>query len=404
MEQTGWTVIETQFDPSQLHYKETLFTLGNSYLGTRGTFEEGYPDACTATFIHGVYDDVAVMHTELVNCPDWLPLVLVVAGERFRLDQGQVLSYQRSLDLRWGLLSRDVLWRSPLGHTLNLRFERMISMADQHVLVVRCLVTPVDFEGAIVVEASLHGDPINQAVKHWEWLNQGEKDNRVWLHLRSLHSGIELGMATQLTCSEKDAPVQATASGNPTLTTTFQAQPGKTVTLEKVVTVFTSRDVSAPHTAAQERLVNLPSYTTLVAAHGSVWDELWRDCDVVIEGDVTAQLAVRYNLFQLLAVAPRHDNRVSIPAKTLSGFAYRGHVFWDTEIFIVPFLTFTQPQVARNLLSYRYHTLDGARRKASEAGYEGDVRLGECQHRRRSHSPLGAQPGWQSDPDLVRRH
>jgi len=154
------------------------------------------------------------------------------------------------------------------------------------------------------------------------------------------------------------------------------------------VTVFTSRDVSAPR---RRRSGNDPA--TTVAAHGAVWDELWRDCDVVIEGDVTAQLAVRYNLFQLLAAAPRHDNRVSIPAKTLSGFAYRGHVFWDTEIFIVPFLTFTQPQVARNLLSYRYHTLDGARRKASEAGYEGRCSLGRCQHRRRSHSR------WVPSPD-----
>lgn len=372
MNQTGWTVIETQFDFSELHHKETVFTLGNGYLGTRGTFEEGYPGACPATFIHGVYDDVPVMHTELVNCPDWLPLAIVVAGDRFRLDQGQVLGCQRQLDLRWGLLSRDVLWRSPTGHTVYLHFERMISMADEHVLVLRCQITPVDFEGAIEVEASLNGYPDNQGVKHWEWLNQGGMDNRVWLEMRCCHSGIELGMATQLTCTEKDASVQATGSpGNPTLTTTFQAQLGQTVTLEKMVTIFTSREVSAPLQAAQERLLSLPSYTTLLAAHGAVWDELWRDCDVVIEGDPTAQLAIRYNLFQLLVAAPRHDEKVSIPAKTLSGFAYRGHVFWDTEIFIVPFLTFTQPKVARNLLSYRYHNLDGARRKAREAGYEG---------------------------------
>jgi len=124
-------------------------------------------------------------------------------------------------------------------------------------------------------------------------------------------------MATQLTCSEKDAPVQATVC-NPTLTTTFQAQPGKTVTLEKVVTVFTSRDVSAPHTAAQERLMNFTQLHDL-AAHGAVWDELWRDCDVVIEGDVTAQLAVRYNLFQLLAAAPRHDNGSASQLKLSQG-------------------------------------------------------------------------------------
>ena len=109
MAQMDWTVIESQFEPNKLHHKETLFTLGNGYLGTRGTFEEGYPGDCPATLIHGVYDDVAVVHTELVNCPNWLPLEIVVAGDRFSLDQGEVLDYQRSLDLHWGLLSRDVL-------------------------------------------------------------------------------------------------------------------------------------------------------------------------------------------------------------------------------------------------------------------------------------------------------
>ncbi len=371
MDPTGWTVIETQFNFSELHHKETLFTLGNGYLGTRGTFEEGYPDACPATLIHGVYDDVPVMHTELVNCPDWLPLVITVAGERFRLDQGEVISYKRQLDLRWGLLSRDVSWRSPAGHTINLHFERMVSMADQHVLVQRLQVTPVDFEGAIEVEASIDGYPDNHGLRHWEWLNQGVEATHIWLHQRCSKSGIELGMATQLMCSEDAVVLAGREQDNLSLSTTFQAQPGQTVTLEKVVTVFTSRDVSLPAQAAQERLVSLPKYSTLLADHGAVWDNLWRDSDVIIEGDATAQLAVRYNLFQLLAAAPRHDNRVSIPAKTLSGFAYRGHVFWDTEIFIVPFLTYTQPLVARNLLSYRYHTLEGARRKALESGYEG---------------------------------
>ena len=119
MDQTGWTVIETKFDSEQ-HHKETLFTIGNGYLGTRGTFEEGYPGSDPATFIHGVYDDVPVVQTELVNCPDWLPLVIYVGGDRFSLDQGEVLGYQQQLDLRWGIVSRDVLWCSPTGHKLSL--------------------------------------------------------------------------------------------------------------------------------------------------------------------------------------------------------------------------------------------------------------------------------------------
>ena len=86
MDNTGWTVVETEFDPARLHRQETVFTLGNGYLGTRGAFEEGYPGDWPATFIHGVYDDVSIVYTELANCPDWLPLVVFVKGERFRLD------------------------------------------------------------------------------------------------------------------------------------------------------------------------------------------------------------------------------------------------------------------------------------------------------------------------------
>ena len=127
--------------------------------------------------------------------------------------------------------------------------------------------------------------------------------------------------------------------------------------------------------AARDRLDDLLErrlrYADLLAAHTAAWAEVWDASDVVIEGDPTAQLAVRYNLFQVLIAAPRHDNRVSVPAKTLSGFGYRGHVFWDTDIFILPFLNHTQPALARNLLCYRYYTLPGARRKAQAAGYQG---------------------------------
>jgi trehalose/maltose hydrolase-like predicted phosphorylase len=101
-----WTLIETRFEPAQLHSRETLFTIGNGYVGTRGSFEEGYPDALPTTLIHGVYDDVPVVYTELANCPDWLSLAIIINGERFRLDRGEVIHYQRQLDLRHGILSR----------------------------------------------------------------------------------------------------------------------------------------------------------------------------------------------------------------------------------------------------------------------------------------------------------
>ncbi len=212
---TDWTVSETQFDPTNLHHKETVFTIGNGYLGTRGSFEEGYPGAMSATLIHGVYDDVPVVHTELANCPDWLPLVVVINGDRFRLDQGEILSYKRKFDLRRGLVLRNVRWRSGSGCTVDIHFERFASLADQHVLGLRCQVTPLDFEGTVEIQSSINGYPDNQGVMHWEWSNQGdlttdEGDRAVWMQLRTRNSGIELGVASRLTVSDAEASVRVT--------------------------------------------------------------------------------------------------------------------------------------------------------------------------------------------------
>jgi kojibiose phosphorylase len=404
---TDWAVIETQFDPTQLHHKETVFNLGNGYLGTRGSFEEGYPGAMSATLINGVYDDVPVVHTELANCPDWLPLAIVVNGDRFRLDHGEILSYRRQLDLRRGVLSRDVRWRSGSGYTIDIHLERFASLADEHVLALRCQVTPLDFEGTIEVQASINGYPDNQGVMHWEWLNQGalaidEERSAAWLHLRTRNSGIELGMATRLSVVDTTALVRVTGcQGYPSLAATFPIQSGQTVTLEKIVTVFTSREEKVPAQAAQDKLFVTPDYKTLLSAQEAAWEEMWRSSDVVIEGDTKAQLAIRYNLFQLLASAPRHDDTVSIPAKTLSGFAYRGHVFWDTEIFVLPFLIFTQPALARHLLTYRYHTLNGARRKARESGYKGAMFAWESAGTGDEVTPRWVPPA-DGDGELVR--
>jgi len=369
---TDWTLIETEFAPDRVNQRETVFTIGNGYLGTRGSFEEGYPHVSPATFIHNVYDDVPIVYTELANCPDWLPLVVIVDGDRFRLDQGEILRYERRLDLRRGILTRFVRWRSPSSKTIDLTFERFASLADEHVLALRCHITPVDFEGLIEVEASINGYPENQGFNHWELLDQGKNHQNIWLNLRTRSTRIALGMAAKMTILEAEASLQVTnPPGYPTLNTTFLATSGKTVIVEKLVTVFTSREVENPVQAACEKLTQLPSYLVGLNTHEQAWDEIWQKSDILIEGDIKAQLAVRYNLFQLLISASRHNDKVSIPAKTLSGFGYRGHVFWDTEIFILPFFTFTQPELARNLLTYRHHTLNGAHRKASHDGYKG---------------------------------
>jgi beta-phosphoglucomutase len=369
---TNWTLIESQFDPEQLHARETVFTIGNGYLGTRGSFEEGYPQALPATLLHGVYDDVPVLYTELANCPDWLSLVVIVNGDRFRLDRGEILHYERQLDLHSGILSRSVRWRSPTGSILDLRFERFASLADLHVLGLRVQITPIETDCTIEVQSSLNGYPENQGFDHWERLDQGHTAADIWLQMRTRSTRIELGIAARMTVVGINATTQVmNTPGYPTLTTSFDAIVGQTITIEKLVTVFTSQETPEPVTAAKTKLAELPAYSLLFDAHQQAWNNLWQHSDIEIEGNSKAQLAVRYNLFQLLIAASPQNDRVSIPAKTLSGFGYRGHIFWDTEIFILPFFTLTQPTIARNLLTYRYHTLPGARRKATHSGYKG---------------------------------
>ncbi len=400
---TGWFVTEEVFVPEDLYHKETVFTLGNGYLGTRGSFEEGYPGARPATLIHGVYDDLPPVNTELANAPEWPALSIVVDGETFRLDRGTVLSYRRRLDLRRGLLSRDVRWRSPAGQMLDLHFERFASLADPHLLALRCRVMALDSLANVKVAAGLNSYSDNDGLLHWTEPEQGATGDSAWLQLSTRYSGVELAMAMRLGLSgaEGAQPEAAGCPGHPMIQANFPARPGETVTVTKIVTVVTSRDTAErPLAEARRRLPAPADYEEILAAQEEAWAETWRDSDVAVEGNVEDQVAIRYNLFQTLIAAPRTDDRVSIGAKTLSGFGYRGHVFWDTELFVLPFLTYTQPAIARNLLGYRYHTLPGARRKAAQAGYEGAMVAWES-----AASGDDVTPPWVLDPrgsELVR--
>ncbi len=378
MDATSWTITETEFDPAHLHHQETVFTIGNGYLGTRGAFEEGYPGARPATLIHGVFDDAPIVHTELANAPDWLLFILLVNGERFGMDRGEVLDYERTLDMRRGVLTRTVRWRSPAGRTVDIHIERFASLADPHVLAIRYQVTPLDDDGWIEFRAGINGHMDNDGWLHWHRVDQGGGDDGpLWLHSRTRRSGIELGQAATLVVSGSDHVTERAmdCENCPTIVAECKAKQGQTITAEKLVTIYSSRDVDDVCEAAVAKLDDLIdadlSYEALLTAHEAAWARYWAASDVIIEGDDTAQQAVRYNLFQLLIAAPRDDDRVSIPGRTLSGFGYRGHVFWDTDIFMLPFFTFTQPKLARNLLMYRYHTLPAARRKARANGYEG---------------------------------
>jgi kojibiose phosphorylase len=372
-----WTLTETTFDPQKQHHHETIFTIGNGYLCTRGSFEEGYPADRRATFVHGVFDAVPVVFTELANAPDWLPLTVWLDGERFSLHSGQVEAYQRSLDLRTGVLTRSVRWVSPGGKAATINFERFASLADEHALLMRCSVTP-EFSGTVEVRAALNGNTDNEGVAHWRHVAQGCVPSvpgvAVYLLNRTRQSGLDLACAMRLVSAGGKCKSTSfwDVENTPTLAMSFAARPGETIVVNKFVAVATSRETTDPVETALNHVQAIGDWPTDLAAHSLAWEAEWQRSDVTIEGDDEAQLAVRFSLYQLLIAAPRRpDADVNIGAKTLSGFGYRGHAFWDTEIFMLPVFTYTAPHIAKNLLDYRYKRLPAARGKAQDAGYEG---------------------------------
>ena len=366
-----WAIVEETFEPERLNHKETVFTIGNGYLGIRGALEESHPGEQRAAFVHGVFDAVPTYFSELANIPDFLGLELLVEGERLSLERGELLAWRRTLNLRNGVLTRRLTWRSPRGQTIELACERFASMANECLVFVRWEVRPLDFDGEIELRASLHADAENLGTLHWTPLAQGRDGAAAWLLSQTRASRIRLAQAMRLEVDGQPASEFWDTRGQPTLVARKRLGRNQSLVATKTVALATSRECPDPLGEAIAALDAAGDYHREFQRNACEWNKLWAVADIVIEGDERAQQAVRFNIFQLLVAAPRRDLDSSIGARTLSGFGYRGHVFWDTEIFVLPLFTYTLPEVARNLLLYRARRLDGARRKAKACGCRG---------------------------------
>lgn len=378
-----WELSEIAFLPDTLNHSETLFTIGNGYLGTRGSFEEHYPGQIVSTLVHGIYDHAPEMLVpELANIPNWLPITITVDGtpfsmtskpsESLRPPNGAVIGYERSLDLQQGLLRRAVLFRAASGAIVRIVFERFASLHDQHVLAQRVQIVAVDGSPDISLTSALDGQ-ISSGVNHWlPQMTVIASGTEIGLECTAQQSGYVVGIASRLT---GPLPALSTDPGDlrPQTTVAFHLEQEEAITFDKLTAIYTSRDLAHPLEAARRKVTEAVTagYDALFAVHAAEWERTWDTSDVIIEGDDECQLALRFTQYHVLIASPRHDERVSIGAKTLSGMGYKGHVFWDTELFIVPPLVLTQPSLARNLLMYRFHNLAGARRKARDNGYEG---------------------------------
>jgi kojibiose phosphorylase len=405
-----WLITEDGFDPERASVRETLCTVGNGYLGTRGTLEEGHAGDLSGTYLAGVYDAHDTPVVDLVNAPDWLSFAVYVDGARLDVRNAAVLDHERTLDLRTGLLYRRTVFEDADGRLTRLETLRCASVADRRTCALRVEITPVNHDGEITVESALDGRrrnlerlpvypagttfPLETRWEKWALTRHLDRTERVavgdvaYLEMRTIASGITLGYAATTLPSVEPTWSGFTAEDERiTWRAVFPAGP---VRLDKLVRIGTSRDVDGGPVKegclAGLEAARSAGFDAIVAASAAAWEERWDDCDVTIDGDPASTQAMRFGIYHLLIAANDADPTVNIGAKSLSGEGYRGHVFWDTEILMLPFFTFTRPDAARSLLAYRHHTLPGARENARINGSAGarypwesaDTGLEEC--------------------------
>ena len=370
VDQGGWTIRRvTQAKPD--HHLETLFTTGNGHIAVRGSALEKQPGERAASFMHALWDDMPVTRTELANLPRWWGMDVWVNGVRQNTNHG-LTTWE--LDLRTGILTRSFTWTPEPNTELKWTDQRCLSLADPHAAAVRLTLEVTRGQAEVKLRSGLDVHVDNLALRHWELVEQSASPPLVGLLARTMATQIDLGIAATLLLD--GAPCQTSqscgADGQPAVLVTAQVGTGGKLTATKLVGLAAATDIANPLEHATKLATGLAEagWEELVRANAQAWQDTWERCDVVIDGDPAAQVALRYNLFQLIIAAPRLAD-ASIGAKTLSGYGYRHHIFWDTEIFMLPPFTFTQPELARRMLSYRFNRLAGARRNAIDTGARG---------------------------------
>lgn len=343
-----WVLVEENTVLTREHELESLFAIGNGYVGSRGSLAEGSPLSAPATFVAGVFEAAPGSVPGLATIPDWTHLSMAVEGHPVRLEAGTNLEHRRILDLRQGILWREWRYQDAAGRISRMRGLRLASMADRHLLIQSVTLSPENYSGSISVDAVL-------------------PEPTTW---RAAGTIIAVAAAQHIEGPESPSTeLPILVAGQVAL----DVELGKTYRLDRLVAIHTSRDTDQPVAVAREHAerVQETDVATLVEQHREAWLVRWQACDIRIDGDPAAQRALRFAAYHLLSAANPEDERVSIGARALTGSAYKGHVFWDTEIFMLPFFTLTYPEAARALLMYRFHTLPAARAKAAHLGYRG---------------------------------
>lgn len=431
-----WKVIYEDYVPDHEPLREALFTLGNGYFATRGAAEECDAGGChyPGTYLAGGYNRARsevsgriVENEDLVNWPNWLSLSFRHEnGSWFRIDDVQVLYFRQELDLYRGLITRTVEFKEEDGKKTLLVARRFVDMNNPHFAGIEWSLTPENWSGKIQIRSALDGTVINSGVPryrelssiHLQPLEKGRFDDEsIYLRVQANQSKTRMVQAarTRAYSGDKEIPVEREyfrKVGYVAHLFDLECHKNETVRIEKIVSLFSSRDraITEPVLEARNALSDAGTFDVLLESHAHAWAELWHRCDIDLkDGGENTQIILRLHIFHILQTASVNTIGldVGIPARGWHGEAYRGHIFWD-ELFVFPFLNFQLPELARSLLMYRYHRLPAARRAARKAGYRGAMYPWQSGSNGREESQvvhLNPKSGkWDPDSTYLQRH
>jgi maltose phosphorylase len=395
-----WKLIQNNYCKEHNEIVESLCSIGNGHMGQRANFEEDFTgNSLQGSYVGGVYypDKTRVgwwkngypeYFAKVLNSVNWIGIRVDIDGESVDMAQSEVLSFQRILDMKCGVLQREVSLRLKNNKVIKLSSERFVSMDDEETGAIKYKITLLSGDARINVESYLDADVSNKDANYnerfWNYEDACADNEIQYVASTTKKTGFTVSAAAKTFVAANGENLECTLKVKQNMFTSqiFSSKllEGNTLEINKIVVLASSRNYKKEnlkaHTTQKVSEFSIDTYEVLKTLHINTWANIWKWCDVKIEGDIQAQQGIRFNIFQLLQTYTGKDSRLNIGPKGFTGEKYGGSTYWDTEAYCLPFYMSTAgTEVAKNLLIYRYNHLEKAIENAVKLGFKDGAAL-----------------------------
>ena len=400
-----WTIVEAGFDPAYQRVSESVFSLGNEFMGVRGYFEEGYSgDHLLGSYFNHLYEMMDIHHDQvfkgfitqgaaMINAVDWLYTRLWLDGEQLDLAKSKYSDFTRQLDMRQGILTREFVWETASGKQLRVTFVRFTDMQSTHLGCQRIILKPLNFSGAVQFRCGLDfnthyeigagwdqtgnggGQQSGQIINFWKCERKGVVDDGWAIQAQTVRSGHQLFSSFRLHSDQALSPSLVQEEKFIGVDFVLAVQQNVAASVDKVVVNdwHKTPDVDSVWAGGLEltRRYAAATFDSALAEHAAFWKKVWDVFDIVIDGDPDVLQGLRFSDFQTYQSYHGENADLNALCKGMTGEVYFGWVFWDSEIYSHRLMMFIDPPAAKKLLLYRYHRLPQALERAKQLDCEG---------------------------------